>query len=295
MKRLLTICAVVSLVLGVTGMAQADILNVPTPYATIQDAVDAAVDGDTIYVCAGTYPETVSVVGFTSLTIKAEGAGDAVKSVIVNPTPTGGTNGFYVMSDGVTIEGFEIANTNFAIWFEGSHNKFSNNYIHDILSTNDWWDGGVGISLWDMDGGSDYNVITNNVIQNIERTGVLLDIAWTGGGSGINTGNSMVQNRIHSTPWGAIEILNAEYTTVNHNVITECGSYGGVAIFNAESSVGSNYNTIALNQIEGDPWYGHIWIYPWAGSASYNNIHHNTADSFEDWGTDNKDFKNSWN
>lgn len=262
---------------------------------SIQAAVDAASNGDTINVCAGEYAESVSVVGFTDLTIKAQGAGHPDKSVLVNPPATGFTSGFEVYSDGVTIEGFEIEGTNFGIWFEGSNNKFSNNYINNIYSTDNWWDGGVGISLWDMDGGSNYNTITNNVIENIERTGVLLDIAWSDGGTGINTENSIVRNEISNTPWGAIEVLNAEYTTINHNIISDCGAYGGVALFNAETGVESNYNTIAHNEIDGDPWYGHIWIYPWAGSASYNKIHHNTADTYVDWGTNNKDFKNSWN
>jgi len=281
--------------LGLVGVVSAATINVPDDYSTIQAAIDAASDGDTIYVCAGDYSESVSVVGFTDLTIKAQGAGKSVKSVKVNPTPTGSTNGFTVYSDGVTIEGFEIYGTNFGIWFEGSNNKFSNNYIHDIASTKVWDDGGVGISLWDMDGGSNYNTITNNVIEDIERTGILMDIAWTGGGTGINTGNTINNNEISGTPWGAIELLNAEYTTINHNSISDCGSYGGVALFNAEAGVESNYNTIAHNEIDGNPWYGHILIYAWAGSASYNKIHHNTADTYADWGTNNKHFKNSWN
>lgn len=301
----------------------------PADFSTIQDAVDAADKdlGDTIHVHAGTYSESVNVVGFTSLTIKAQGAGHSDKSVKVNPTPTGSTNGFYVISDGVTIKGFEIADTNFGIWFEGSNNKFSNNYIHDIASTVEWWDGGVGISLWDMNGGSNYNEITNNVIENIERTGILFEIAWTDGGTGINTGNSIVKNKISGTPWGAIEVLNAEDTAINRNEISECGSWG-IALLNAETGIESNDNTIAHNNIQdstGD-WGVGILVYAWAGSAEENNIHHNdiseisgsyetgiwimannniihhnsvdestVSNPYVDSGTGNKDFKNSWN
>ena len=265
-----------------------------THFATIQDAVDAASDGDIIYVGAGTYPENVSIVGFTSLTIKAEGAGHPVKSVLVNPTPLGFTNGFTVDSDGVTIEGFEIADTNFGIWFEGSNNKFSNNYIHDIHCTTNWWNGGVGISLWDMDGGSNYNTVTNNVIEDIERTGILMDVAWTDGGTGINTGNSIVLNNISGTPWGSIEVLNADYTTINHNILNDCGDWG-IALLNAETGVESNYNVIAHNEVIGSTNWHSIMVYPWAGSASYNQIHHNSANNYWDGGTNNKDFKNSWN
>lgn len=306
-----------------------DGVECPNPdYSTIQDAVDAVSDGDTIYVCAGTYSESVSVVGFTSLTIKAQGAGHAEKSVVVSPTPTGFTNGFYVISDGVTIEGFEIDGANFGIWFEGSNNKFSNNYIHGMYHTVSWDDGGIGISLWDMNGGSDYNVITNNVIEDVERTGVLLDVAWTGGGTGINIGNSIVNNEISGTPWGAIEALNAEETSINRNIISDCGSWG-IALLNAQAGIQSNDNTIAHNKISGATSYGiGIWVYAWAGSAEENTVHHNdiediggayktgiwmhgnsndnvihhnsvdgtTVDNpYVDSGTRNEDFKNSWN
>ena len=299
---------------------------VPDDYSTIQAAVNAASDGYTIYVRAGTYPESVSVVGFTSLTIKAESAGHDVKSVVVNPTPTGFTNGFTVYSDGVTISGFEIDGANFGIWFEGSNNKFSNNYIHGMYHTVSWDDGGIGICLWDMDGGSDYNVITNNVIEDIERTGILLDIAWTSGGTGINTGNSIVNNEISDTPWGAIEVLNAEDTTINRNEMEDCGDWG-IALLNAEAGIESNDNTIAFNDIQGATGYGiGIWVYAWEGSAEENTIHHNDIkeigegykvgvwiigdynvihhnsvedlpqpNEYRDYGTGNKDFKNSWN
>lgn len=337
MKKLLTLAIVLSALLiavpvsadPATLVVDDDRADCPdATYSTIQDAVDAASDGDTIYVCAGTYPESVSVVGFTSLAIKAQGAGRANNAVKVNPTPSGFTNGFYVMSDGVTIEGFEIADTNFGIWFEGSHNKFSNNYLHGMYSTVRWDDGGIGICLWDMDGGSNYNVITNNVIEDVERTGVLLDVAWTGGGTGINSGNSIVNNEISDTPWGAIEALNAKDTTINGNIISDCGSWG-IALLNAQAGVESNDNTIARNKISGATGYGiGIWVYAWAGSAedntihhndiqdiggrysagiwmasnaNYNVIHHNSVDDptvtnpYLDSGTGNKDFKNSWN
>jgi len=295
-------------------------------YATIQSAVDAANNLDTIIVCAGTYSESVSVVGFSSLAIRAEGSALPQKSVVVNPQPQGFTSGFYVLSDGVRIEGFEIKNTNFGIWFEGSNNKFSNNYIHDITSTIYWWDGGVGISLWDMNGGSNYNMITNNVIQDIERTGILLDVAWTDGGTGINTGNTVNNNKISGTPWGAIEILNAEYTSVNQNELEACGDWG-IALLNAEQAIDSSSNSMAHNSIAhcSGSWGVGVLVYAWAGSATSNDIHHNsiediqgawfdvgiwimgdyntihhnsvkeTPSQYRDSGTGNVDFKNSWN
>jgi len=293
----------------------------PGPGTPIQNAVNLASAGDTIVVHVGVYPESVSV--FKSLSIEAQGA------VKVNPTPTGFTNGFYVISDGVTIEGFEIADTNFGIWFEGSYNTFSHNYIHDIRSTVYWYDGGVGISLWDMNGGSNYNEIAFNVIKDIERTGILLDIAWTDGGTGINTGNSIHHNEISGTPWGAIEVLNAEWTTIHHNIISDYKYNGGINLWNAENGINSNYNSIHHNIISGatgEGWGIGIFVWAWAGSAeqnvihhndiskidgsykvgiwiiaNYNTIHHNFVEKetvgppYWDSGIGNNDFKNSWN
>lgn len=293
----------------------------PGPGTPIQNAVNSANPGETILVHTGVYPESISV--SKSLNIKAQGA------VKVNPTPTGFTNGFYVISNGVTIEGFEIADTNFGIWFEGSYNTFSHNYIHDIHSTVNWYDGGVGISLWDMNGGSNYNEIAFNVIENVERTGILLDVAWTDGGTGIDTGNSIHHNKISHTPWGAIEVLNAEWTEIHHNTISDCGDWG-IALFNAESGINSNYNSIHHNKISdatGSTYWGvGILVYAWGGTAEQNIVHHNDISNIDgsvkvgiwilanknqihhnsvdqitvpnpywDSGTGNKDFKNSWN
>ncbi len=59
--------------------AAADTLLVPQDHATIQAAVDAAADGDTIQVKGGTYPEAVLVGGKTNLVITAKG------KVVIDP------------------------------------------------------------------------------------------------------------------------------------------------------------------------------------------------------------------
>ncbi len=280
--------------------ANADIIIVPKDQPSIQDAVNAANDGDIILVKAGTYNESVSVIGFTSLVIKAEGAGGSKKHVVVNPNPTGSAYGFYVISDGVTIEGFEICNTNFGVWFEGSHNRFSKNYIHDMYSTNYWWDGGVGICLWDMNGGSNYNEITQNIIEDVERTGILFDIAWTDGGTGINTGGNIISNLIKNTPWGAIEVLGAEEMTINHNKITDCGSWG-IALLSAVIGMVTQKNTIAHNNINGQGYWAGIILYGFYGGVVKENvIHHNkvinVTTPYANWADpSNKDYRNSWN
>ena len=64
----------------------ADVLHVPSEYATIQAAIDAAVDGDEIIVAPGTYGESL-LIGDRSITIRSEDPGDraVVAATIISP------------------------------------------------------------------------------------------------------------------------------------------------------------------------------------------------------------------
>jgi len=76
--------------------------------ATIQEAIDVAVDGDTVQVYAGTYYESLEITG-KSITVS--GDVDDPASVIVDPNYLG--RGFYVhdvVGDAVIVEGLTVQN-----------------------------------------------------------------------------------------------------------------------------------------------------------------------------------------
>ncbi len=59
---------------GLAGISQAAVLRVPSEYATIQGAIDAAVAGDVIVVAPGTYTEAIDFIGKDVSVISAKGA-----------------------------------------------------------------------------------------------------------------------------------------------------------------------------------------------------------------------------
>ncbi|MHC4862018.1 MAG: right-handed parallel beta-helix repeat-containing protein [Planctomycetota bacterium] len=72
MKSLSFLSLVLALLLP-AGLAAGDTLRVPGDFETIQQAVDAAVDGDVVVVRKGTYPEKVTIRGKSGVVLKGKG------------------------------------------------------------------------------------------------------------------------------------------------------------------------------------------------------------------------------
>ena len=114
MKPLLFLAALL-LALCLSGTAHASTLNVPTQYATIQAAVNAATNGDTVQVAAGTYTGPGNVdVDFSGKSITVTSASGPAATIIdcQASAHTFSSRGFIMQSGemNATINGFTVKN-----------------------------------------------------------------------------------------------------------------------------------------------------------------------------------------
>ncbi|UCG49459.1 MAG: right-handed parallel beta-helix repeat-containing protein [Phycisphaerales bacterium] len=146
-------------------------LYVPQDYPTIQQAIDASMDGETIEVACGTYEQSVTVdksieligIGSPRLgqpTIDAKGGTnviriDAPACAVSGFNLTGGYRGIYVQSYGNTISNNNIAMNSEGIYLSSAsgRNTLSNNIIADNTSR--------GIYILN----SDQNTLRDNAIS----------------------------------------------------------------------------------------------------------------------------------
>lgn len=146
------------------------VINVPTDYPTIQQAINAATNGDTIQVAAGTYIEDINI----NKTLIVTGAG------VVNTTISGAIGGdsatVRISANNVEVSGFKITRegNNTTDWNNAGLNSagvavqgatITGMNIHDNLITQNR----TGIDLNNSNG----HTIRNNVITD-NRTGLLL-------------------------------------------------------------------------------------------------------------------------
>ena len=251
--------------------AESDMIIVPDDYGHIQDAVDNASEGDTVYVKKGTYHENVAI--NKSLTL----IGENLDTTIIEGAPSEGYRiPIRIQCDNVAVSGFKLLYGYSGIQMWGVQNC--------TISGNRIAGGEHGIEV----SSSEYNNITGNIFESI---GLSAAIRLYGASHNFVCGNHI------SDCVEGIQLIGSHNNTVTENVIKDCMRVTinvGIRLQNADlntvvrnnitrSGTGltiyaSNNNTICQNnflyndaQISANEWYALTFGY----NISVNTINQN--------------------
>lgn len=221
--------------------AAADTLQVPQQYPTIQAAVNAARNGDTIEVDAGTYPENVIV--NKTVTIR----GDSTTTTIVD----GGGNNvvFNIQEDNVELCNLTVQNG-------GSYSGVTIYYPYNglIISNTRIIDNVVGVVISDVND----NTIEDTVFINNQMYGI--DV--------MESSNTIIRdNQISESAYG-IEISDTSNSQVVNNTIFDT-SYGIYVPY-------SNNANISANMLTSNSWNIYL-TYSNSNIIEHNNVSEGTV------------------
>jgi len=245
----------VDLVVDDDGLASTTDCDATTPaYPTITQAVAAAVDGQTIGVCPGTYPEVVALgplaINKTLTLLGAQSGVDArsrsgLESIIsdVQGTSVSASN---VVIDGFTVENSTVAAfTGYGIWLNPgvSGTQILNNIIQDNI---------VGIGL--ANGSGSQALIQHNLIQNnnlpggAEGTGIYTD-EFVGGPTVQNV--VIKENTFKGNVDAGIDVSNTDPAggAFNLDVSTNLFDMNGRAVVLFNTHISTIHNNRVTNSI----------------------------------------------
>jgi len=227
--------------------------NCSADFASIQDAVNASIDGDTIVVCNGTYVENIVV----NRTLNITGMGNPV----VEANNSG--SGFTLKSNGNIIQGFTIKNASYGECYGYvKHGGIKVGYTTYEIT-------GLGDCTQITDFESTDNVIRNNRFVN---GGVVLVKGYISSGSNRNT----ITGNIFESSMVTIE--QSSYNEISFNTFLNQTSYGYIVV------EGAQYRKASHNTIHGNRFVKYyqstmpaIWIKSY---ADYTNISGNILEGY---------------
>jgi parallel beta-helix repeat protein len=199
----------------------------PGNYTTIQNAVDDAHPGDTIYVYSGTYYENITVSKPLSL------VGEDRNTTTVNGSRDG--NIVHITADWVNFTGFTITNGSSSFWGTTGIglNQVQNCRIADNIVSGNY----SGISLRD----SDNNMLAGNHVYSDNARGIYLSKSHN---------NIITQNKL-SCNHSCIYIFLSKNTVVASNVMKK----GGVSISGYSLEHWNSHAIDTSNIVNGKPLY----------------------------------------
>lgn len=199
-------------------------------YTTIQDAINAAESGDTIFVYGGKYNENISIAKLINL------IGEDRNITVINNCGLGHV--IHITADGVYINGFTVQNSKLTqpgILIQSDNNIIVNN----IICNNSF--GCIQLKR------SSNNIISNNIINNSRYNGIYLDIQCN---------NNYIENNIISnhTSSGIWLKINCDNNIIRGNIVTS-NNHCGIAFTEGMSNCEITGNIIRDNKREGIHMY----------------------------------------
>jgi parallel beta-helix repeat protein len=238
----------------------------PGNYSSIQEAVDHATEGDSIYVFAGEYVENVIIEKSLFL------FGEEKNATIIN----GGFHGSVVTlkADGCQVEGFTVKHSGEGWQYAGvmieechevviKENRISDNKGHGVfvkgpdadhhrVFSNVITDNVYGLYVFD----SAHSVIADNhIVGNVHGAYLVLSEDIT------------VEQNVFTNEWSGLHVERSHENTIQGNLFEH--NADGVYLS------GSTYNTICNNTVDSNYWFG-LWLSESShNSLVFNSVHNN--------------------
>lgn len=245
MIRSFTSCLVFSLS-AIFTMAHGGTIYVPDDHSTIQDAINVAVDGDTVIVRPGTYVENIDFVG-KAITVKSEmGAKNTIIDGRYFSHPHFGCTVNFENSEGTdsVLDGFTICNGTGREYSWGSYGGGINCYYASPTISNNI----ITNNCADVSGGRIYCCYSDSIIRN----NTINDNYSVNGGGICLTYNSVnvKSNKIISnySSFGGGLACVSDFSIIEENLIQSNSSGSGGGIHCSDSSV----PLITMNVISGN-------------------------------------------
>jgi parallel beta-helix repeat protein len=225
----------------------------PGNYTKIQDAIDNATDGDTVYVYDDSSPYYENIMITSSIHLLGENTQTTIINGTTNDTFMNLTLniGVYITANKVTLQGFTIRGCNFTgIGINSNNNSITDNILED--NYNGIGIGYVGINQTSPQLNND-NLIRNNVF-----------IRDTGGIYVADGKNNIIEENVFFQNGNSIAVVMSMNTNISHNVISE-GANGVLTL--------GSYNTILFkNNITNNENIGVYTVLTSADKILQNNF-----------------------